>query len=131
MAAVSVFPSQGELGAALARLVAEAAAEAVASGGRFTLGLSGGSLRHHGGRQFPVIFPRSQEQHSLVCPVLDSPKPPPQRVTMTLPLLNAAKSLLVVATGASKAPVLKVWAQIPGFWVKSKIYGVKSRIFGV
>ncbi|NWT77384.1 6PGL phosphogluconolactonase, partial [Prunella himalayana] len=30
--------------AALARLVAEAAAEAVASGGRFTLGLSGGSL---------------------------------------------------------------------------------------
>ncbi|NXQ51370.1 6PGL phosphogluconolactonase, partial [Catharus fuscescens] len=30
--------------AALARLVAEAAAEAVASSGRFTLGLSGGSL---------------------------------------------------------------------------------------
>ncbi|NXY39762.1 6PGL phosphogluconolactonase, partial [Pomatorhinus ruficollis] len=30
--------------AALARLVTEAAAEAVASGGRFTLGLSGGSL---------------------------------------------------------------------------------------
>ncbi|XP_030825632.1 6-phosphogluconolactonase, partial [Camarhynchus parvulus] len=44
MAAVSVFPSPGELGAALARSVAEAAAEAVASGGRFTLGLSGGSL---------------------------------------------------------------------------------------
>lgn len=44
MAAVSVFPSQGELGAALARLVTEAAAEAVASRGRFTLGLSGGSL---------------------------------------------------------------------------------------
>ncbi|NXV55815.1 6PGL phosphogluconolactonase, partial [Molothrus ater] len=48
-----------------------------------------------------------QEQDSLVSFLEDSPKPPPQRVTMTLPLLNAAQSLLVVATGASKAPVIK------------------------
>ncbi|NXF27810.1 6PGL phosphogluconolactonase, partial [Rhodinocichla rosea] len=48
-----------------------------------------------------------QEQDSLVSFLEDSPKPPAQRVTMTLPLLNAAKSLLLVATGASKAPVLK------------------------
>ncbi|NWT92388.1 6PGL phosphogluconolactonase, partial [Urocynchramus pylzowi] len=51
--------------------------------------------------------PIFQEQNSLISFLEDSPKPPPQRVTMTLPLLNASKSLLVVATGASKAPVLK------------------------
>ncbi|NWR01324.1 6PGL phosphogluconolactonase, partial [Paradoxornis webbianus] len=48
-----------------------------------------------------------QEQHSLVSPILDSPKPPAQRVTMTLPLLNAARAVLVVASGESKAPVIK------------------------
>lgn len=53
MAAVSVFQSPGELGAALARSVAEAAAEAVASGGRFTLGLSGGSLVSLLARELP------------------------------------------------------------------------------
>ncbi|XP_071275791.1 6-phosphogluconolactonase isoform X1 [Agelaius tricolor] len=206
MAAVSVFPSQSELGAALARLVAEAAAEAVASSGRFTLGLSGGSMVPLLARELPpalravpgsdpsrwlvafcderlvppehpestggayraqllsqfdappeVLWVRSelgpaeaardyeeqlrkafpgqapprfdalllgvgpdghtaslfpghallQEQDSLISFLDDSPKPPPQRVTMTLPLLNAAQSLLVVATGASKAPVIK------------------------
>lgn len=38
---VSVFPSPQELGPALAQLVAE---QAAAAGGRFSLGLSGGSL---------------------------------------------------------------------------------------
>ncbi|NXR69997.1 6PGL phosphogluconolactonase, partial [Rhadina sibilatrix] len=48
-----------------------------------------------------------QEQNSLISPILDSPKPPAQRVTMTLPLLNSSRSVLFVASGASKAPVLK------------------------
>ncbi|NWU25077.1 6PGL phosphogluconolactonase, partial [Dyaphorophyia castanea] len=39
--------------AALARLVVEAAAEAVASSGRFTLGLSGGSLVELLARELP------------------------------------------------------------------------------
>lgn len=38
---ISVFPSPQELGSSLAQLVAQRAAE---SGGRFSLGLSGGSL---------------------------------------------------------------------------------------
>ncbi|RLV63467.1 hypothetical protein DV515_00018242 [Chloebia gouldiae] len=53
------------------------------------------------------------EQNSLISFLEDSPKPPPRRVTMTLPLLNAARSLLVVATGASKAPVLKRILEAP------------------
>ncbi|NXK91183.1 6PGL phosphogluconolactonase, partial [Formicarius rufipectus] len=55
---------------------------------------------------FP-LFPVSQERDQLVAPLEDSPKPPPQRVTLTLPALNAARSVLVVASGASKASVVR------------------------
>jgi 6-phosphogluconolactonase len=39
-------------------------------------------------------------------PVVDSPKPPAERVTMTLSTINHARCVWIVATGAEKAPAV-------------------------
>mmetsp|Transcript_40156 Transcript_40156/g.89089 ORF Transcript_40156/g.89089 Transcript_40156/m.89089 type:complete len:360 (+) Transcript_40156:81-1160(+) len=42
-----------------------------------------------------------------VLPVENSPKPPPERITFSLPVINAAKEVHVVALGESKAEVVQ------------------------
>lgn len=42
-----------------------------------------------------------------ITPIANSPKPPPERITMTLPVINAAKEVVVVAGGESKAEVVQ------------------------
>ena len=54
------------------------------------------------------LFPHQaslHEKHRLVMPV-SVPKPPPDRLTFTPPLLNAAKNVLFLVTGSEKADAL-------------------------
>uniref|UniRef100_A0A182YMH1 6-phosphogluconolactonase n=1 Tax=Anopheles stephensi TaxID=30069 RepID=A0A182YMH1_ANOST len=51
--------------------------------------------------------PLLEEKKKLVAPIENSPKPPPKRVTMTLPLINNAKVCLFGAQGGGKAEMLK------------------------
>ena len=55
------------------------------------------------------LFPgHPQLEATGVCvPVSDSPKPPPQRLTLTLPVLEDLDYAMLVATGSEKASVLR------------------------
>lgn len=55
------------------------------------------------------LFPNRIEtaaSSGWVLPVLNSPKPPAERITLTMPVLNAAKKIAVVALGSGKAEIV-------------------------
>jgi 6-phosphogluconolactonase len=47
------------------------------------------------------------EEGRFVAAVTDSPKPPPRRLTLTLPALAAARLVIVVAQGEAKAEIVR------------------------
>ena len=58
------------------------------------------------------LFPNSKETAAgadagWVLPVVDSPKPPSERITLTMPVINAAKKVVVCALGGGKAEVVQ------------------------
>lgn len=88
-------------------LGAEGAAEAYASElGTTTLDviLNGMGPDGHTASLFPG-FPQLTADGICVA-VHDSPKPPPDRISLTLPKLNESRRIVLLATGASKAPML-------------------------
>ncbi|MEO7273696.1 MAG: 6-phosphogluconolactonase [Vicinamibacterales bacterium] len=46
------------------------------------------------------------EHERVAAAIIDAPKPPPHRLTLTLPILQRARSVVVAAFGASKATAL-------------------------
>jgi 6-phosphogluconolactonase len=57
---------------------------------------------------FPERRPgRAVETRHLVASVHDAPKPPPRRLTLTMPVLSGAERVVVVALGRSKAAAVR------------------------
>ncbi|AZA11483.1 6-phosphogluconolactonase [Corynebacterium gerontici] len=57
------------------------------------------------------LFPESSataERERLVCPVEDSPKPPAQRVTLTLPAVALAQRVWLLVAGEEKAEAVRM-----------------------
>ncbi|KAI1102843.1 nagb/rpia/CoA transferase-like protein [Jackrogersella minutella] len=51
--------------------------------------------------------PLLRETDAWVAPIEDSPKPPPRRITLTLPVVTHAVKVAYVATGAEKKEIMK------------------------
>eukprot|EP01024_Parvocaulis_polyphysoides_P030611 TRINITY_DN2787_c0_g1_i5.p1 TRINITY_DN2787_c0_g1~~TRINITY_DN2787_c0_g1_i5.p1 ORF type:complete len:273 (-),score=37.73 TRINITY_DN2787_c0_g1_i5:287-1105(-) len=51
--------------------------------------------------------PETSEKTKWVIAVTDSPKPPPERITLTMPVVNSAKEVAIVALGEGKAEIVQ------------------------
>lgn len=58
-----------------------------------------------------------EESDALVAPIDDSPKPPPQRITMTYPLINNANLCIFPLCGQGKAEIIKVCRLLIFFFI--------------
>ncbi len=67
--------------------------------------------------------PATRETQRLVAEVRNAPKPPPDRVTLTFPILNAARQTLVVASGAGKAAIVGRIFSGPSDWPAQRLSG--------
>ena len=72
---------------------------------RFDLILLGIGEDGHTASLFPG-HPLLAETRAWVAPVFDAPKPPPIRITMTLPLINKSRNVVFVAAGTGKAAIV-------------------------
>jgi 6-phosphogluconolactonase len=95
-----VFPLVGDPTPALRRVPADASSRPQFDLIHLGLGEDG-----HTASLFPGD-PALREAQALVAVVLNAPKPPPERLTLTLPVINAARAVLFMVQGASKREAL-------------------------
>ncbi|GJR92442.1 probable 6-phosphogluconolactonase 4, chloroplastic [Tanacetum coccineum] len=74
---------------------------------KFDLMLVGMGPEGHVASLFCWNFQRFEKQ-KWVTFITDSPKPPPQRITFTFPLINSASEIAIVVTGEDLADAVKV-----------------------
>lgn len=101
----NVHRPRGEDGAVVAADAYETDIRATVAGECFDVVLCGMGPDGHTCSLFPG-FPELEERERLVVAVHGSPKPPPDRITFTLPLIHRARRTLLVATGAGKADAM-------------------------
>ena len=100
-------PSDGPLGDDIGAAAADYAATLLATGGdgmspAFDLHLLGMGGEGHINSLFPHT-PATAETSKSVVAVENSPKPPPRRITLTLPVVNRSKAVWFLVAGADKA----------------------------
>lgn len=101
-----VFPMPAEEGPERAAAAYQATLQSV---GTFDLVLLGLGEDGHTASLFPGHDWGEQDDAPGVLPVRGAPKPPPERVSLSAARLSAARSVLVLVTGAGKVDAVAGW----------------------
>ena len=99
-----IHPIAAELGAAAA---ARAYSRTLAGVELFDLVLLGLGEDGHTASLFPGQVKARAQRSAL--PVFDAPKPPPERVSLSVRRLSAAREVIFLVTGAAKAAAVAAW----------------------
>lgn len=101
-ARVHAMPAADEIHPDVADAAASYAELVRTHGGEFDLVLLGVGPDGHVASLFPG-FPQLDVRNDIAVAVTDSPKPPPERITLTFPALNRTREVWFLVSGSEKA----------------------------